>query len=493
MERLLNSFAFKIFQLVFLLSQAGCQPTAYEKVGETTTYYYAVEVNGTLCGYSEVSETPVLLDGQRLIMQENNTRISMNLMERKIETFLHITTFVDSLSLRPVSNEVRLDQGNVHLHSRLEVGDTLATFYDVNEDKKTTIALSEDVIIDNNLYNPFLVEDFYQTSLTQKVYRYFNEREQKVEDKEYTFMGMDTLFLAGTEHTCMHFSELSANGMLTDTWIDPSTGLQLRNDIPGGGRNLYLSDYRVKEMVSTLTMDDVLFYTVNLVIPEFRKMTYMKVRVEINTVGNNNTPESLNMPGQRFEGTVEDNMVMGIFEIEPIRYQGEAAPALPYDQEIGEEMKKYLEPELLIESDDEEIVQAAKHLTKDETDAWEAAITLSRWVSDNISGALPGGGSARGTYQMRQAECGGHSRLLTAMCRAVGIPARMVMGGMYVPDNGGFFGQHAWTEVYMGEAGWIPVDATIEEVDYIDAGHIRLGEKSTFHPKKMEIVEYRLR
>ena len=61
-----------------------------------------------------------------------------------------------------------------------------------------------------------------------------------------------------------------------------------------------------------------------------------------------------------------------------------------------------------------------------------------------------------------------------------------------LPDNGGFFGQHAWSEVYMGDAGWIPVDATIGEVDYIDAGHIRIGEKSTFHPKEIKILKYQI-
>ena len=28
-------------------------------------------------------------------------------------------------------------------------------------------------------------------------------------------------------------------------------------------------------------------------------------------------------------------------------------------------------------------------------------------------------------------------------------------------------------EIYMGKAGWIPVDATTNEIDYIDPGHIR--------------------
>jgi tetratricopeptide (TPR) repeat protein len=45
----------------------------------------------------------------------------------------------------------------------------------------------------------------------------------------------------------------------------------------------------------------------------------------------------------------------------------------------------------------------------------------------------------------------------------------------------------------MGEeTGWIAVDATILEFDYVDAGHIKLGEQSTFQPNSMEILEYRV-
>lgn len=63
---------------------------------------------------------------------------------------------------------------------------------------------------------------------------------------------------------------------------------------------------------------------------------------------------------------------------------------------------------------------------------------------------------------------------------------------MYTTYYGGSFGQHAWTEVFMGNAGWIAVDATAFEYDFVDAGHIRLGELTSFHPEEMSIIEYRL-
>jgi hypothetical protein len=128
-------------------------------------------------------------------------------------------------------------------------------------------------------------------------------------------------------------------------------------------------------------------------------------------------------------------------------------------------------------------------------DSWEAARRLGQWVATNIKGAIPGGVTARGTYDERAGECGGHSFLLAAFCRSVGIPARAVWGCLYTPHEGGAFGQHAWNEVYMGEAGWIPLDTTIAETDYVDSGHIRVGVyqsiATALNLHAAEIIEHR--
>jgi hypothetical protein len=44
----------------------------------------------------------------------------------------------------------------------------------------------------------------------------------------------------------------------------------------------------------------------------------------------------------------------------------------------------------------------------------------------------------------------------------------------------------------MGEAGWIPLDTTFRESDYVDSGHIRLGEMTGFQPEEIEVLDYRV-
>ncbi|WP_319499691.1 transglutaminase-like domain-containing protein [uncultured Draconibacterium sp.] len=217
----------------------------------------------------------------------------------------------------------------------------------------------------------------------------------------------------------------------------------------------------------------------------------MRVEATIQSEGEVITVDHLNIPGQKFEGTINNNLIEGIFEIEKQHYTGENAPPFP-PKFADEKLKKYLEPERLIESDHPVLINEAERITIDSKDAWEAAVKLSTWVGENIMGAIPGGTSAINTYNTREGECGSHSRLLTAFCRAVGIPARLSIGCMYISYAGGCFYQHAWTEVYMGDAGWIPIDATAHEFDFVDAGHIRLGEKTSFNPKAMKILDYQM-
>jgi transglutaminase/protease-like cytokinesis protein 3 len=65
--------------------------------------------------------------------------------------------------------------------------------------------------------------------------------------------------------------------------------------------------------------------------------------------------------------------------------------------------------------------------------------------------------------------------LAAAMCRAVGIPARVVIGLIYVDHLDGF-GYHMWNEVYINKR-WIALDPSWDQSE-ADAVHIKLSETS---------------
>jgi len=455
--------------------------------------YYGVEIDGVLCGYAttDISKTeyrglPMLEthDTVHLMLKALGQDMNMEIISRHVlypETYdvsLNYTTF-------------KYDAGNM-ISTQTEVFDEYALRTEASRETADTIWLKDKVIFDNPLSSPYLIEDFFDGGVKEKTYRIYDYVRGFIVDQKFTLLGEENIHLAGKDFNTLLFNIYNAqDGTNTRSWVNRDDGMIVQFEIMN--RKIYLAESTVSKQISTVDLDNTIFAKVDKNISNFTEMTYLKVKADLKSAGDVITVESLNFPGQTFEGTVFENHVQGIFEIEPLRYDGAAAPPFPTSYAGEEKLKKYLEPEIFIESDHPEIIVKAEEITSGSKDSWEAAIRLSKWVGKEIRGAIPGGTSAINTLRIREGECGSHSRLLAAFCRAVGIPARLSIGCMYSPWYGGSFGQHAWTEVYMGnEIGWIAIDATILEYDYVDAGHIKLGEGTTFHPESMEILDYRI-
>jgi transglutaminase-like putative cysteine protease len=464
-------------------------------VAETEKVYFAIEADGTPFGYSEIDISAMETDGRKLILLEQTTFAMVSALGAEFNTEIKLIYHIDPETYQFTYHESELKQGQVELSSRVYVEGDRARF--VSGPAETTIVdLPSGVLLDNTLIMPHLIRDFVDAGLTEKTYDMLDVREAKVQPAIFTRVGIEDLMLAGE-----HYRALVLDGLKPDTalkyrvWIDPETGYLLKTRM-ANGRESYRSGESIKKRITTVSVDENILAPANVSISDIQSITYMKVRAKIEPSGLRVTAESLNVPGQKFTGTVESNLIDGIFEIEHTVYDGVGAPPFPPDFSGDEPLAEYLEPGGLIECEDPVLVEKARELTEGAADSWEAAVRLSEWVAENISYAIPGGGTPRKTYDIRAGECGAHSFLLATFCRAVGIPARVVWGCMYVPNMGGGFGQHGWNEIYMGSAGWIPVDATATEAKYVDSGHIRFGEyqslTTAFNPHEMEVLDYRL-
>lgn len=113
--------------------------------------------------------------------------------------------------------------------------------------------------------------------------------------------------------------------------------------------------------------------------------------------------------------------------------------------------------------------------TQDKDSALDAALAIESFVSGYIEekNLSVGYASALEVAKSRQGDCTEHAVLTAALCRAAGIPARVIMGIVHVED--GLFMGHAWTEAYIGNK-WIGLDAALKDArDGFDAGHITLS------------------
>jgi hypothetical protein len=136
----------------------------------------------------------------------------------------------------------------------------------------------------------------------------------------------------------------------------------------------------------------------------------------------------------------------------------------------------YLSPERFIESDAPEIVTEAETAVRGVSGSRARAERLTRYVNALLDKkptvSLP---SAREVLRTKVGDCNEHTALYVAMARALGIPARIAVGLVYI--HGAFY-YHAWPEVYVDESPgkglWLPVDPTLNQFP-ADTTHLRLA------------------
>jgi hypothetical protein len=157
--------------------------------------------------------------------------------------------------------------------------------------------------------------------------------------------------------------------------------------------------------------------------------------------------------------------------------QAPAGVKFPY-KGTEPEVLEALKPTQYLQSDDKEVMALARKAVGETKDAAQAVHKIGNFVNEYISekNLSVGYGSAAEVAVSRQGDCTEHAVLTAAMCRAVGIPARVVCGLVYVEDFDGrknVFGGHAWAEAYVG-GKWIGLDAT-RAPNGFGAGHITMA------------------
>lgn len=108
--------------------------------------------------------------------------------------------------------------------------------------------------------------------------------------------------------------------------------------------------------------------------------------------------------------------------------------------------------------------------------AADKALSLREWVAGNMTYrldvAVPPADKdfIQHVLETKEGYCTYSATLLTALCRLSGIPARYVEGFVVPADADAEFlpttraidgnSAHAWTEIYLDEIGWLPIDGT---------------------------------
>jgi hypothetical protein len=157
--------------------------------------------------------------------------------------------------------------------------------------------------------------------------------------------------------------------------------------------------------------------------------------------------------------TSDDGSILLIVARQPVP----PAATIPYAG-ADAELAKMTKRSQYVESDDPCVVALTKKAVGTEKDAWKAAKKIEKFVSTYVAdkNLSVGYASAAEVARSRSGDCTEHAVLVAAMCRAVGIPARVTVGLVYASqfgDQESIFGPHAWAEVNIG-GKWYGLDAT---------------------------------
>jgi transglutaminase-like putative cysteine protease len=166
------------------------------------------------------------------------------------------------------------------------------------------------------------------------------------------------------------------------------------------------------------------------------------------------------------KGRAPENFVVGVsFTVSRGAFSALGETIADPEKVSGKTLQRFLSPDRLIPITGQIKEEAEKVVSKEMTD-FQKAKAIYEYVSGNLtydkSGTGWGQGDAVFACNSLRGNCTDFHSLFIGMARAVGVPARFVMG-FPLPNGknqGEILGYHCWAEFYVQGKGWIPVDAS---------------------------------
>jgi transglutaminase-like putative cysteine protease len=140
----------------------------------------------------------------------------------------------------------------------------------------------------------------------------------------------------------------------------------------------------------------------------------------------------------------------------------DTAPGSPYTpaEHLPDDVLHFTLPSRYCESD--KLGKLANEITNGQEPGYDQVEAIRRWINQNVDyryGTSNSSTSAADTVQSRTGVCRDFTHLGMALCRALNIPARMVVGYLLTLKP---MDLHAWFEAYI-DGRWYTFDATQTE------------------------------
>ncbi|MDP9130877.1 MAG: transglutaminase-like domain-containing protein [Candidatus Binatota bacterium] len=250
----------------------------------------------------------------------------------------------------------------------------------------------------------------------------------------------------------------SFGGISVLSWVDVH-GRTLKEESPAGMSMTRQSQQEAKNLPSRAVPLDMIAQTS---IPVTKQIVDAKTlpAVELKLAGVNLANFALDggrqkLTGDRLEIIREDLTKLG-------------ATAIPVKEP---RLQTFLQPTAFMQSDHPSIKTLTARIVGTETNAIKAAMKLKDWIYRELAKeptvSIP---NALEVLQAKKGDCNEHTVLFNALARAAGIPAKTVVGVVYL--RGAFY-YHAWSEVWLGR--WVALDSVLNQFP-ADVTHVKFLE-----------------
>ena len=251
----------------------------------------------------------------------------------------------------------------------------------------------------------------------------------------------------------------SFKGVSVVSWID-GNGVTLKEESPGGFALRQETPPQARSFADSRAVPLDLIARASIAVGESISQPQSRSTLRLRLSGLKLVDFALN--GER------QNLSENVLRIERERVSESDTYKIPLKDH---RFNSFLQPTAFLQSDHPSIRDHALKILGTETDAHRAVLRLKKWVYNEIKKqptiSIP---NALQVLQTKTGDCNEHTVLFNALARAAGIPARTVVGMVYLRSA---FYYHAWSEVWLGK--WVSLDSVLDQFP-ADVTHVKFIE-----------------
>lgn len=201
--------------------------TACSQPGEKL--YYAIETQGEIYGYDEVTITHIKDSGKPLIRLKENLKSTSSLLGANINTRIQSEYYIDPETGQFTSHEFDLDQGSFKMQISTKIEENRARIIQKPGGTEKEVALPSDVILGNSCFSPHLLKDFGKGGLERKRYKILDVFDREIHETTFTKRGIQQIELAGNMYNAIVIDTLNhETGAKVCLWINADNGYLLK-------------------------------------------------------------------------------------------------------------------------------------------------------------------------------------------------------------------------------------------------------------------------